>query len=144
MDGNGDTAFGCSIQFGKNNSGNISNLRKLSCLCKCILTGCTVQHNQCLTVSFRIFPVDHTVDFSKLCHKILFIMKSSCRIAEQYICMTCFGCLDRIVYNGCRIRSFLSGNDLHSCTVCPFGQLFSGCRTERIGCRQNYFLSLVF
>ena len=70
-----------------------ATLSKLSCLCKCILTGCTVQHNQCLTVSFRIFPVDHTVDFPKFCHKILFIMKSSCCIAEQYICMSCFGCL---------------------------------------------------
>ena len=94
-----NTALGCTIQLGKDNTGYICNLRKLSGLHKCILTGSSIQDYQSLQISLRIFPLQNAVNLAKLFHKILLIMKSSCGITDQNVCIAGLGCCHCIINN---------------------------------------------
>ena len=144
LDGNCNTSLGSSVQLGKDNTADICDLRKLSRLCKGILSGGTIQHYQCLQICIRILPLQDPVNLAEFFHKVLFIMKTSCCIAEKYVCISCFGCSHRIIDNRCRICSRLSADDLHTCTVRPLSKLLSCCCAESIGCCKDNLLALVF
>ena len=143
LDCNCNTTFGSSIQLGKDDTVDICDLRKLSRLCKSILSGGTIQYYQCLQICIRILSLQNLVYFAKFFHKVLFIMKTSCCVAQKYVRISCFGSCHRIIDYRCRIRACLTTNDFYACAVRPLSQLFSGCCTKCIGCRKNYFLTLI-
>lgn len=137
----GDSTLGCTIKFGKDNSGNVGYLGKLSCLRKRVLAGGSVKDYQSFQICFRVLTFQNTVNFAKLLHKVLLIVKSSCCVADQNIRISGLGCCHRIIDNRCRVCTVLSADDLNTCTVSPLCQLFSCCRTERICRTKDYFLS---
>ena len=135
MDRHSDSALCRSIQLCQDDSRNIRNLLKLPCLCKCILSGRTVQNNQRLPESLRIFAVQNSIDLSQLIHQILLIMESSGCIDQQHIRISRFCRGNRIVYDRGRVRTILSADDIHIRTLRPLDQLLSSRCTERI-CRR--------
>ena len=81
---------------------------ELSCLSQCVLSGCGIQHYQCLTVCVRIFPVNDPVDLSQFFHQVLLIVQTSCRIAKKDIRVSCFRRRNRVI-NDCRRVCFPPG-----------------------------------
>jgi len=69
-------------------------------------------------------------------------VKTSCRITDQHIRLSCFRCIDRIKDNRCRVASLLTCNDLNTCPVRPLGELLDRRGTKGIGCRQNDLFAL--
>ena len=75
-----------AVKLSKNNTADFCHLIKFFCLIKSVLTCGCIKHKKDFLLRIRKFPFDYAVYLSKFVHQILFIMKSSCCIADADIC----------------------------------------------------------
>ena len=130
-----NAALSRSIHLCQNDSRKIRYLSKLPCLLQGVLSGCSVQHHQIFPVCLWKFLLNNAVNFFKLLHQVLLIMKSPRCIAQKHIRATRFGSMHCIKNNGCRVRAFLSAYDFYACTMRPLRKLLACSRTKGIGSR---------
>ena len=99
MDRHCDAALGRPVQFCQDDAAHRRYSLEFPGLGQCILSGGSIQDNQCLSVCLRLFPFDDAVDLAQLIHQVLLVMKPSGCIHDQDIRILRFRRRDGVIDN---------------------------------------------
>ena len=97
------------------------------------MSRCGIKDQKHLTVGIGKLLIAYAVYLCKLVHKIFLIMKSSCRVADDYVTVSCNTCLNGVIDDCGRICTLFMLYDINIRSLCPYIKLIYSGGTEGVG-----------